>query len=209
MRIWWLAKRAPARRGRSGQWTIGYADPLTLPATAPIGGGSVAGWGSADADAASYVVVNTTGAAYGASPGLHLAANEIDMHPGNGSGGISYVLLNWTAPRAGTIGVSTAFEDAMNDTATCGVWVGKNYSWFFNGTILPTSTTLTCNAPGISVVAGDVITIDIGNDSNSNNLGDHVGVFQTITYAPEPSSMAILVSALVGLFAMPGGSGAR
>ena len=72
---------------------------------------------------------------------------------------------------------------------------GESYSALLNST----TTSLTSNLTGISVAVGDIITLDIG--SYGDNATDYVGVFHTITYVPEPSSMAILGWALVGMLA--------
>jgi hypothetical protein len=184
-----------------GPWQIGWADPLTYPAAAPVGGGALAGWGEADADWAPYVFVNTTGAPWGSSPGLHLAKDEMGFHPGNVTDGGGFAILKWTAPMDGKINISTIFEDANAATTANYVMLvhGGTYTHLAEGTIDGSHHTLTYNLTGVSVVAGDSILVDVG--SNGDNTGDFVGVFHTIDYVPEPSSTAIMASALIGLLA--------
>ena len=102
--------------GDGNVWQIGWADPLTFPAAAVVGSAAtshLSGWGRADSNDASYVVVNSLGATNtAASSWSPLAKDEMVFHPGNPEiESDSYTLLNWTAPRAGKINVTTSFEN--------------------------------------------------------------------------------------------------
>jgi hypothetical protein len=187
-----------------GQWTIGWADPLTLSGLVVIGDRptyKLSGWGQADAGWAPYIYVNSLGGTNTLLPSMTPAKDEIGVHPGDGLTGGYYAFINWTAPRAGMVNIATTFESISNGTsATADVYIMKNYSWLVNGNIHAGNPTLAYNLTAIPVAANDIITVDVGNGADGNG-SDHVGVFHAITYVPEPSSMAILGSALIGMLA--------
>jgi hypothetical protein len=198
--------------GAFGQWKVGYADSVTLPATTAVdsttvfGSAGLSGWGSSADGSSCFVAVNKSGAAYSAMDGdLNVDANELVFHVGSVSSGLNFSLLNWTAPRAGTVTIDTLCKMDHPETAI-NVYIGKNIlggsggGWIVNQhEVSATYPTFDSSITDVSVVAGDTILLDVGYTGLAAN--SYLGVFHTITYAPipEPSSMMILASAVIGL----------
>jgi hypothetical protein len=166
--------------------------------------GQRAGWNKITGEQPlPHVLVNYTGADL-TGPLTGITKDMITLNPGQYG---NWVEFRWTAPTAGTVDISSTFSNPLG-TATAEVWMQKSPAGGGAGTgvdlfpyltIDSTTPTVTKNISDLSVAVGDKIYVIVGYGSNSNGLGDTVGMFQTITYTPEPSSIAILGSAIVGL----------
>lgn len=189
-----------------GPWAIQSADPLV---TANIAAGvpGVSGWGSdvngGGIDIADpYVLVNTTGGAF-ADAWVNIAKDEIDFHPS-----ASYAILTWTAPAAGTIDLSATYRSATNDlTQSANVYilhhkiVDNSYLHLLDGYIEGSSApTVASHLTNIQVAMGDAILFDVGAPSTNYTWIGFSGSI-TLTTVPEPSSVAILSLALIGMLA--------
>ena len=153
-------------------------------------GTGMSGWRRNSADLVPAVVVNVTGGQV--DPG-YLAFNVVDfgemlLHPGaNGD----YAVLRWTAPMDGTVDVAAVFHKFY--LATTDVHIVQNGTSLFDGDTGPLGTgdVLPALLKGVWVNAGDRIDIVVGWGSNAEYGSDSTGLFATITYVPEPSTMAL------------------
>jgi hypothetical protein len=191
-----------------GPWSYGYIpnwnDWVTgvhwfnSTADTPVHDGQRAGWHTSGATYDyPHVLVNYTGADLG-GPLTGITKDMITLNPGQYG---QWVEFRWTAPTAGKVNISSVFSNPLG-TATAEVWMqknGVNLLGVEDLSINSTTPTQTVNLSNVSVAVGDKIYAIVGYGPNNSGLGDTVGLFQSITYVPEPSSIAILGSAMVAL----------
>jgi hypothetical protein len=194
-----------------GPWHAGYcpngADWVTgvtwFTSAAHYQDSGTAGWQLTDGSS-TLVGVNYTGADISS----YVTKDMIVLHPGSAG---QLATLRWTAPTAGVVNIDAIFSGANSSwPATTQLWMQKSPAGGGNGTghnILSSALnpgmidgahpSVAANVTNLPVAVGDNIYLLVG--ANGNNAGDLTGLKMTITYAPEPSSIAILASALIGL----------
>ena len=120
-------------------------------------------------------------------------------------------IVQWTAPVAGVYSISGFFEVLDTDTRLAhpvfvGIYDNSTLN-FHDSLFLPRATGFPTNTPGqndpfflkLSLNAGDVISFGVNNGTSV--FDDSTGLDATITL-PEPSSLALFGSALIGLAAI-------
>jgi hypothetical protein len=187
----------------SGPWSYGYApmgaDWVTgvhwYTSSEYYQDSSMTGWKSTfDVNDPSHVLINYTGGDLGNG----VTKDMITMIPSEYG---AFSVLRWTAPTVGKVNISAIFNNPLG-TATADVWMQKNGVNLLDVervSINSTTPIAEKDLSNVSVAVGDKIQVLVGYGSNYYGRGDTVGVFEAITYVPEPSSMAILSSAIVGL----------
>lgn len=189
-----------------GQWAIQWADPGDVTtATVALGDStSVSGWGGGNTASDAYIYINRTGAQYNNGT-IDLGPTEMGFHSSSNRSSI----LTWTAPSAGTINIAATYRNLYASTTslftTGSVYVltpngTGGYSQLFYSYLSAGNTAANVNLTGVAVTANQKILFDVGH------LGtdfDAVGFTGAITFSavPEPSSIAIVGSALIGLLA--------
>lgn len=180
-----------------GVWSVGGRSAaasidLTLYGV-HVGADGYSGWAYA-ADWLSDVVCNVSGGTQ--SNGL--GPKGFHFHPTDGTSA-DYAVLRWTAPSAGIISTATTFG-ALGGTTSTDVHVVLNGVSLFDGYVTTGGGTVDASLANVTVAKNDVLDVIVG-DGNNGIGGDATGVFHSVTLVPEPSSIAILASSLLGLLA--------
>jgi hypothetical protein len=167
---------------------------------------AAAGWKVNNPDGTPSVAVNYTGADENNGM-LSLKKDMIVLAPGSDG---SMAELRWTAPTSGAVDIHAVFSNAFVPfSATTDFWMqkspagggnGTGADLFTYGTIDSSHQSIAKDVSNVSVAVGDNIYVLVGTHWNGNG-GDCTGLQWTITYhpAPEPSSIAIVGSALAAL----------
>ena len=204
-----------------GVWSLGDrlgSDPgtaFTLFTNHEAPRDGVAGWLGWDASpgGSPYFAVNTSASAFAwdyyrpvsaSEPGL-MGVKDIGVSPSATRTGV----LRWTAPAAGTISTSTTIN-----AGTSGYHAysqdGVDINLLLNSTGLYNNpntgsgfTPVNISTSGLTVAAGDVLSLIIGAGGNGNaydltGITSHVVTFNAV---PEPSAFVLLSCGLIGLLA--------
>jgi hypothetical protein len=198
-----------------GPWRVGYmpngADWVTgsvwFTSAAQYQNTATAGWVKVgSSDGTPSVAVNYTGVDENDGM-LNLKKDQILLAPGSDG---AMATIRWTAPTTGVVDVHAVFSNAFVPySATTDFWMqkstqpstnGTGHDLFAYGTIDGSHQSVTKDVLDVPVDAGNVIYALVGTHWNGNG-GDCTGLQWTITYhvTPEPSSTAILCSALIGM----------
>lgn len=121
------------------------------------------------------------------------------LHPGDGSGDLSedaYAVVRWEAPVAGAFTIDATFTGIFRFGTTTDVHVVRNGVSLFDAVIDNDSKTYSDN---IIVALGDTIDFLVGPSTNGF-LSDSTELDATLTFVPEPSTLAMWsVVGFVGL----------
>ena len=171
-----------------GAWSLGWRDRFSgtdfhenthhyVSGTLP----HYSGWWKDDQEL-PLANVNASGAAI-TTDSITIEKGQICLHPAESVSGCT--VLRWTAPRAGTVNISTVFSAVEN--ATTDVHLVHNGVSLFDGTIDQPGgvTRVDASKRGVSVAKGDVIDVVVGPGGNATR-SDLTGVFHSITYVREP-----------------------
>jgi hypothetical protein len=178
----------------NGVWSYGWAYynsafNLDTISTNMYSGTGLSGWlAGLDLSGNPYSLFNGT-----ASPILLALTTyqpgQLSEHPGVSN---EVAIVRWTAPSAGTFGISATFSGLSAFGDSVDVHILHNGISFFNSTVTgsPSPTSYTGNQ---SILAGDTIDFMVGNGGNGANE-DTTGLSATIV--PEPSTVALAGMAL-------------
>jgi hypothetical protein len=200
---WDVASDFSTATNPSGEWAYGgwWSDAFHSGAaiTNHRGYAGLNGWGN-DLDPnyyTPYVVQNTTNSTItGLFGAFDLASQAIYMHPGNhGDEGT----IRWTASSSGSYDVLLTFTklDLVNgaplDTQTVSVYQGS--------TLLGSSTLSSGNqvwifSQQLTLTQGEDLFLRVAADGSYD--GDSTGVAGSIAPVPEPGSLLVLSSGLIG-----------
>lgn len=196
-----------------GPWTLGYKDATTtmvgwdVSACTPYGNYSTGSSGGttynvyANSDSTIYYGVNAGSVALG------------NWTPGILSGGFAtncYTVLRWKAPSQGVVDIAaTVAQHAYTGDQDVHVVLGTTTAGstgtaLYSGVLYDTAPSLTYSGSSIAVNANSVIDLVIGRGPSGSFDGDYMALptYQiSFTAVPEPSSIAIIGSALIGLLA--------
>lgn len=114
----------------------------------------------------------------------------LDCFGGSEAGG--YTTVRWTAPAAGTYGITAAFKDIRNTgDGSSQAYVCVNGAFVFTGL---------ANAAGVSWSPSQGIEVAVGDTVDFVTVGATVTMLDaTISQVPEPSSILLLVAGILGL----------
>jgi hypothetical protein len=152
--------------------------------------GALQGW--QDPAVIPAVAVNTTGATLTTGCCGSYAAGDIWMHPQVGDNADASI-VRWTAPGNGTVVVNAVFNNSGGGVV--------NEVVLDNGVALANAPTGTALSPfSFAVAAGDHIDFAVvAKDGNGQESTDFHATVAFTAATPEPSSIALLSVALVGI----------
>jgi hypothetical protein len=186
----------------NGVWTYGFGTPTSfskfLFASPDFGPGyGFAFWASSPASD-SLPAVGAGGTPHGS---VNVPTTELWMHPGPDAGEDSIVLF--TAPTSGTYSLSDFFTHRDTGGTSGGNADGQNVGTYLNGVALDTAhigTTYGATHPFTDTLflnAGDVLAFDL--NKNGTYYNDSTGFDATIALAPEPSSLLLFGTGILGV----------
>lgn len=140
-------------------------------------------------------------------PNAAVEGVDLVLHPANGSGVGSFVILRYTISAADILNGTSAtidgsFRRAITFPDSISAFVFHNATQLFavDGSTTGSDDSLSAvdgafNITGLTVAAGDTISFVIGNNGTFNS--DESAVNGTITLVPEPASMVLVSAGLV------------
>lgn len=126
------------------------------------------------------------------------AANCLNLHSGYGTVEGPMPVVQWTAQQTGAINVAGSFFASLNQNPTVDGYVIHNGSIIWTGGLSPDPYTQPFLLD-LNVNAGDTLAFAIGN--RGSHGADLTSFNATINAVPEPASIALLSSGLIGIAA--------
>jgi hypothetical protein len=133
---------------------------------------------------------------------VYVPPTELWLHPGPSPSGDD-TIVEFIAPTAGTYSLTTNFTRDNLDNGGNGVVV----TIVAGGSTIATDTipyqvgsTYNFHDPSLTLTAGEIVTFDLNN--NGSYGSDSTGFDATISTVPEPSSLAMFGTGLLGLVGM-------
>jgi hypothetical protein len=190
----------------NGVWSYGWIPSLTGPLTLyantgvlPYGNNGFDMWYDPTFGMQQPSIYKNVGGYY-SDANIDIPAGALILHGRSLTSGSDFSSALFTAPTSGTYDLSTTFTGCQPGELAS-VYVLDNGATLFG---LSVGSLQSQNySTSLNLAAGDVVTFAVGYVDNASTAGDSVALDATITEAPEPTSLALLMFGGVALALRP------
>jgi formylglycine-generating enzyme len=206
-----------AGQNPNGPWSYGFRNTVASTAITLLGAhgsfpgflpdtAEVKGWFDPQWMWLPQVVRNMTSVPISYQQGsITLAPGLLMLHPGDNLGDQrddGYAVLRWTAPVSSELALTAVFTGADSNGTTTDVHVTKNGISLYDAEIsggLGAPANVRSYSDNLWVAEGDSIDFVVGPGSDLDFGADSTSLYATLSVVPEPSTLAFLGAAAIGL----------
>lgn len=179
----------------NGVWSYGSSTTLGSAFILGTTSGNTSGidyWINDWFSAAPSVTHNGTGSAITVAF-ITWGPGQLGFHPGPSS---EYAIVRFTAPDTSLYDLASSFSGLDSTISGTDVYVLLNSASIFDGTVTSFGSGPSF-ATQLSLAAGDTVDFVVG-DLDGNHFNDTTGLSATLTAVPEPSSLALVATGVLG-----------